>query len=456
VALFLQFDKSTDAETKVKEYKINLNGKESILKTPDTEDLNVKNLSLLLTPNQGAKEGANVVLVKAVDEVGNESPVSKSAQVESKKEIAVISDIKINNITLVKKQGDEETTSALVKYSSDIPASTVVYWDQSNPEGSGAKIYTDPAPSQSHTAILGDLVPDTTYKVKIEGIDNYGNKISSDIQSFRSTPKPTEESILSIIIQALRNAFSWVQKVMAAPFAEKKDPYQETKDYLALRAIDTTSQDDESSTKLQNYPVTKLPQIALSFRKNSLPLRNNQNLTGLALNSLINVNLSAKAEKENILDSATGIALDKAPPSEKTTYKLSGVDISEKVLLPGSENNLAPSISDIQTKEIITSQDKAEYLVTFKTDIPSKGKLNFQSQELTEEGNNISHSFYLDNLNSGDTIKYKITAITQYDKTTESTDQSFTIPKQAEEKGIWRIIIDALMSAFSWFKNLMK
>lgn len=464
VALFLQFDKSTDAETKVKEYKITLNGKESILKTPDTEDLNIKNLSLLLTSNQGAKEGANVVLVKAIDEVDNESLASKSVQVEIKKEIAVIENIEIKNVSLVKKQGDEETTSALVKYSSDIPSSTVVFWDQSSPEGSGAKIYTDSAPSQSHTAILGDLVPDTTYKVKIEGIDNYGNKISSDIQSFRSTPKPTEESILSIIIQALRNAFSWVQKVMAAPFTENKDPFEETKDYLALRAIDTTSANDEIQTasidpnvKAASSPITKTPQIALSYRKNSLPLRNNQNLTGLALNSLINVNLSAKAEKENILDSATGVALDKAPPAnEKTTYKLSGVDTSEKVLLPGSENNLTPSISDIQTKEIITSQDKAEYLITFRTDIPSQGKLSLEGQELTEKGNNISHSFYIDNLDSGETIKYSITAAASSGKETKSDDQSFTIPKQAEEKGIWRIIIDALMSAFSWFKNLMK
>jgi hypothetical protein len=464
VVLFLMFDKSADTETRIKEYKIVLNGKESILKTPDTEDPNVKNLSLLLTSSQGAKEGSNNVLVKAIDEVDNESSASKSAQVELNKETAAISKIEIKNVTLVKKQNDEETTSALVKYSSDIPASTVVYWDQSNPEGSGAKIYTDAAPSQSHTAILSDLVPDSTYKVKIEGIDNFGNKISSDIQSFRSTPKPTEESILSIIIQALRDAFSWVKRVMAAPFTEKKDPYQETKDYLALRAIDTTSANDEiqtasidPNTKMASSPITKTPQIVLSYRKNSLSLRNNQNLTGLALNSLINVNLSAKTEKENILDSATGIALDKAPPvNEKTTYKLSGVDISEKTLLPGKENELTPSISNIQTKEIITSQDKAEYLITFRTDIPSKGKLNLKGQELTEEGNNISHSFYIDNLNSGDTIKYKITAITQYDKITESTDQSFTVPAQPEEKGIWRIIIDALISAFSWFKNLMK
>ncbi|MCX6811570.1 MAG: hypothetical protein NT039_02675, partial [Candidatus Berkelbacteria bacterium] len=455
-ALFLQFDVSKDNETLVKEYEISVNGKISKLQVQGVNEKqsSAEPISIVLTLDQGVKEGANSVSIKAKDEVDNTSDSSKTASVEIKKQSGNITDIEIKNITLVKKQGDDEKTSALVQYKTSIPASTIVYWDETNPEGSGAKAYSEPSLNYNHTAIVDNLTPDTNFKVKIEGIDEYGNQIESAVQSFKSTPKPEEESILRIIIKALEDLFSWAKKVMAAPFSEKKNLAEETKNYLSLKTIDTS---EKLSADKTQTGTTKTSLVALSFRKGSVLVKENMSLTGNGLKNIFNTNLQSQVLKTNILDSNFGIALDKSPePGKKVIYKLDKIDQSAKVLVPGAENQLVPEIKDIETKEIITTKEKAEYLVIFKTDIPAKAEILAGERKITEENNNLSHSFYLDSLNPGDTIKYKLTVLGPYGTTKESDEQSFTVPKPEQQKTIWQIIIDALISSFDWLKNILK
>lgn len=456
-AIYLSFNPSTDSETRVSQYETTVNGSSTTysLSTAASQKDNQNNpVSLILTQDQGVKTGDNTLSIKAQDEVDNssDSTSTQSVTVESKQ--AEIADIKIQNIDKVTGQRGEEKTSTLVTYKTDISSSTLVFYDKGDPDRDKGttRYFSDPSLNYTHTAILSDLEPDTAYKLKIEGLDAYGNKLSSDLKSFRSTPKPEEDSIFHIIARAFRDMFAWVKRVMAAPFQEKQNPDQDTEEYLSLKALDTSEAEETNNQ-------TETPQVALAFKKNETLSKNDQAFEGENQETTQNSYQPAT----NLLDPDLGIALDTNPTEgEKTTYKLDNKDNSEKTLYPGKESEISPEIKDIETKEILTTEDSAEYLITFKTHKPckaaissSKGQLKAEGSELEAgEAYNLSHSFYLDNLTPGETIKYTLTTTTKYQKETKSGEKSFTVPKKVEERGLWRIIVDALLGAFDWFKGL--
>jgi len=447
-AAFLSFDKSQDSETKVSGYQVLVNEKET--------ELNLENepqdkVSLIVISEDGLKGGKNLVEVKAFDEVGNLSQASQKKEVTVESSKATISEIDIKNITVVSGKGDEEKTSALVTYTTDIPASTLVYFDPNDTDRDSAKYYSDSSLNYSHTAILSELVPDTNYKIKIEGIDAYGGRLSSDTESFRSTPRTEKETLFHIIVKALRDVFDWIKKAVAAPFTDNGNPDQATLDYLSLRAVDT-SEKIESLLNTESQEITKNSLTALTYKKGDALIKDDSPFAGES--SLVN----SLQDNKNLLNSQMGIALDVNPvKGEKTTYKIEGKDNSTKVIHPGSEGEFAPEIYDIEAKEIITTEDKAEYLIIFKTDRPAKTEISGLSIDNPKDDKlNLSHSYYLSELKPGSTVKYNLSAESPHGKTSESGEKSFTVPAPQEEKGLWKIIVDALISAFGWVKNLVK
>jgi len=94
---------------------------------------------------------------------------------------------------------DKEATAQL-EYGSGV---TPGKYDQKSP--------ADPNFTTSHTIIISDLEPGTTYHFRLVSKDRRGNEGRS--QDFTMLTQEKEESIFQLILKTLEETFSWVGKV---------------------------------------------------------------------------------------------------------------------------------------------------------------------------------------------------------------------------------------------------
>jgi hypothetical protein len=69
----------------------------------------------------------------------------------------------------------------------------------------------DPTLSSSHTVIIKDLNPSSTYHFRIAGKDKRGNMTSS--QDFNFVTPEKNKSVWQLIVRSLEETFSWVKDV---------------------------------------------------------------------------------------------------------------------------------------------------------------------------------------------------------------------------------------------------
>lgn len=107
---------------------------------------------------------------------------------------------------------DEASASVIVSWQTDKPGSTLVEYDEGIIGGKyGQQSIEDKSLNTSHTVILKDLKPASSYHFKIVSKDKRGNVGQSPDHTFVTPSK--EKSILQLILKALEDTFSWTQNV---------------------------------------------------------------------------------------------------------------------------------------------------------------------------------------------------------------------------------------------------
>jgi len=135
-------------------------------------------------------------------------------------DIFVTGDDKVAPIVLqIKTEGavlpgkGENKSQIIVSWSTDEPATGKVYWQEGvGLEGVPAKesaVYKEL--TNTHSILLPDLKPGTTYQLKVESTDEFANTIIS--QNFLARTPQKEETIIDIILGAFEGTFEWLKNL---------------------------------------------------------------------------------------------------------------------------------------------------------------------------------------------------------------------------------------------------
>ncbi|MCL5093518.1 MAG: fibronectin type III domain-containing protein, partial [Patescibacteria group bacterium] len=107
---------------------------------------------------------------------------------------------------------DEETASAIISWTTDKPATTQVEYDEGVIGSTySQKTVPDSSLGMTHTVIIKELTPGTTYRFRLISKDKRGNITNSQNYNFVTPNK--EKSVLQLIIRSLEETFSWVKNV---------------------------------------------------------------------------------------------------------------------------------------------------------------------------------------------------------------------------------------------------
>jgi phosphodiesterase/alkaline phosphatase D-like protein len=107
---------------------------------------------------------------------------------------------------------DEATATVIVSWQTNKPASTLVEYDEGILGGKYTKqSIEDKSLNTSHTVIIKDLKPASSYHYKIVSKDKRGNVGSSPDHTFVTPSK--EKSILQLILKSLEETFAWTRNI---------------------------------------------------------------------------------------------------------------------------------------------------------------------------------------------------------------------------------------------------
>lgn len=106
----------------------------------------------------------------------------------------------------------DATASVIISWRSNKPTTTLVKYDE------GAIVrelrkstVEDKSFNTSHTVVIRDLNPSTTYQFRISGVDRRGNITES--QNYNFVTPSQERSILQLIIRSLEETFAWTRNL---------------------------------------------------------------------------------------------------------------------------------------------------------------------------------------------------------------------------------------------------
>ena len=115
-------------------------------------------------------------------------------------------------IDILPMSESDETASIIISWTSSKPTTTKVVYDEGVTAGElGKSTIEDESLNTSHTVIIKDLSPSTSYQFKIAGKDRRGNETESQAYTF-VTPAQ-EKSILQLIIRSLEETFAWTKNL---------------------------------------------------------------------------------------------------------------------------------------------------------------------------------------------------------------------------------------------------
>ena len=108
---------------------------------------------------------------------------------------------------------DDETASAIISWTTSKPATTKVEYEEGVLGGNkyANSSIEDPTLNTSHTVIVKELTPSTTYRFRLDSKDKRGNTTNSKDYTLVTPTK--EKSILQLIIRSLEETFSWVSQM---------------------------------------------------------------------------------------------------------------------------------------------------------------------------------------------------------------------------------------------------
>jgi hypothetical protein len=148
--------------------------------------------------------------VDVKDSAGNTArSEAKSFSTPLDKTGPVISAVKIDLLPLGES---DEYAQAIISWTTDKPSTTKVEYDEGVIGGKyGKGSIEDDSLNTSHTVIIKELIPSTTYHFRLVSKDHRENLTHSSDYTF-VTPAQ-ERSILQLIIRSLEDTFSWVRNV---------------------------------------------------------------------------------------------------------------------------------------------------------------------------------------------------------------------------------------------------
>ena len=160
---------------------------------------------------ENLEDGANYrFLVEVRDALGNlvrSEPQPFSTPID--KAGPKVQNIKIDILPMGEA---DETASVIISWNTNKPSTTKVEYD-AGVIGTNLTKSTveDTALNTSHTVVIRDLEPATTYRFKIAGVDRRDNPTESSTYTFVTPAR--ERSILQLIIRSLEETFAWTRNV---------------------------------------------------------------------------------------------------------------------------------------------------------------------------------------------------------------------------------------------------
>lgn len=148
--------------------------------------------------------------VEVKDKIGNSSKSSNlSFETPIDKTGPEIDKVKIDILPLGES---DEYAQAIISWSTNKPATTKIEYDEGVIGGKyGKASIEDESLNNSHTVIIKDLNPASTYHFRIVSKDKRLNQTKSSDYTFVTPSK--EKSILQLILKSLEETFSWTRNV---------------------------------------------------------------------------------------------------------------------------------------------------------------------------------------------------------------------------------------------------
>jgi len=181
------------------------------------------------TPNYGEKRGKSGVSkvheltidnlldnqeyhyqILAKDDAGNEvADTDKIVRTPLDTEGPKITNVKIDVLPM----GESDTTSSvIVSWTTNKPASTLVEYDEGVIGGTyGKRSVEDLSLNNSHTVIIKGLTPASSYHYRLVSADKRNNRTVSQDYTFVTPSK--EKSILQLILKSLEETFAWTRNL---------------------------------------------------------------------------------------------------------------------------------------------------------------------------------------------------------------------------------------------------
>jgi len=426
----LNWAKSTDAQTKVEGYLVFGNDQQLTIedqkKVVGDQELSTDQDTKLFIDEVEA--GNQQYTVKAIDQVGNISNEVKEGIEVKQPTKAEIQDISVEPSDKVEGKNEDARTTAIVTFNTTLPSSSYLEYGEGmilNKEYSNNKL------NQAHMVSLTDLKPGQQYGFKIKSIDQNGNTITSDKQTFTATPVQHDKTIIQIIIEAIRDSFDWLKRAMAATTT--------TENTLLARVRGTkTASIEPAANRLKVVDISTNDQLGvLVIYESKASLSKEQGsiatFTQTGDNYLIDTNVTK---------------------GKKATYYLADDKEGTRTsVVVGMEDNSKPAITEIGYQELAIGEESVDYLITFETDMPAKGSVTYQENQYSEQGFNHSHAIILADLTPGEIANFKVKAEAENKQVSLSSNQSFVATQQADNIPLSQIIIDAIMDAFQWAKS---
>jgi phosphodiesterase/alkaline phosphatase D-like protein len=148
--------------------------------------------------------------IVAKDEMGNEvADDDKNVRTPLDTEGPKIENVKTDILPM---GASDETGSVIVSWTTDKPSTTLVEYDEGIISGKYTKnSIEDKSLNNSHTVIIKDLKPASSYHYRIISRDKQGNTGKSQDYTFVTPSK--EKSILQLILKSLEETFSWTKNM---------------------------------------------------------------------------------------------------------------------------------------------------------------------------------------------------------------------------------------------------
>ncbi|MFA5926665.1 MAG: DUF2341 domain-containing protein, partial [Patescibacteria group bacterium] len=116
--------------------------------------------------------------------------------------------LEITDINAMPSEVSGKKTQAKVTWKTTVPSTSQVEYGQGSDYTN--KTVLDSGLNSTHTVILSDLVPNTTYHYRIITKDKHGNEVVSPDQSLATKQVIKDKGVLEIILQNITDAFSGI------------------------------------------------------------------------------------------------------------------------------------------------------------------------------------------------------------------------------------------------------